>query len=287
MNKAEFIIRQLKRAHGKGFESYVITRIWHLLNRTDIKFITQQYVSRPDGSFALTDLFLPQLRMHVEVDEPQHFTKEKFYTERDAIREADIVSSTGHDIRRIDVDGKSIEDINNQIELLLKEIKEIIKTRKIPAWDYESEYNPETYILRGSISVADNVSFRTIADACNCFGYSYKGCQRAFVKHLFEQKMLWFPKLYENAQWENHISSDENEIYELEKNNPNYLQKALSTPRHGLERIVFARVRSNLGDVMYRFKGVFKLDPTKSQEKGFAVYLKQSNQCRTYQPQNL
>ena len=109
---------------------------------------------------------------------------------------------------------------------------------------------------------------------------------RFIVKHLFEQKMLWFPKLYENAQWENHISSDENEIYELEKNNPNYLKKALSTPRHGLERIVFARVRSNLGDVMYRFKGVFKLDPTKSQEKGFAVYLKQSNQCRTYQPQN-
>jgi very-short-patch-repair endonuclease len=286
MNKTEFIIRQLKRAHGKGYESYVITRIWHLLNRTDIKFITQQYVSLSDGSFALTDLFLPQLKMHVEVDEPQHFTKENFYKESDAIREADIVSSTGHNIRRIDVDGKSIEDINNQIDNLIKEIRETIEAKEIARWDYEAEYNPLTYIHKGSISLADNVSFRTIADACNCFGHNYKGCQKAFVKHPFENRMLWFPKLYENDQWENRISSDDKEIYELEKNNPNYLKEALSAPKHALERVVFARVRSNLGDVMYRFKGVYKIDPSRSQQEGCVVYIKQDDQCKTYPPKN-
>jgi very-short-patch-repair endonuclease len=284
MNKTEFIIRQLRRAHGKGYESYVITRLWHLLNRTDIKFITQQYVSRPDGSFALTDLFLPQFKLHIEVDEPQHFTKESFYKESDAIREADIVSSTGHAIHRIDVDGKSIEDINIQIDSLLEKIRAIIEAGEVEAWDYEYEYSPITYIKKGYISLADNVSFRTIADACNCFGHSYKGCQKAFIKHPFENKMLWFPKLYENNQWDNRISLDEKEIYEIEKNNPNYLKEALSTPKHALERIVFARVRSNLGDVMYRFKGIYKIDPLRSEQEGCVVYLKLSDQCKTYPP---
>lgn len=281
MNKTEFIVRQLKRAQNKKYEGYVISRIWHLLDRADIKFVTQQYVSRPEG-FALTDLFLPQLRMHIEVDEPQHFDKDNLYKENDSIREADIINATNHKVRRINANGKSIEDINNQVQSLIEEIQQTIISEKITPWDYELEQDPETFIKKGKVAVKDDVAFKKISDACNCFGHNYKGCQKAFVKHPIEKKMLWFPKLYENKDWYNSISPDEKEIYELQINNPDYLKKAIADPRNKLERIVFARVRSNLGDVMYRFKGVYKLNLEKSIEQSRAVYLKVSDECKTY-----
>ncbi len=45
MDKKEYIIRQLNRAKNKKYELYVISRIIHLLDNNDIKFVTQQYVS--------------------------------------------------------------------------------------------------------------------------------------------------------------------------------------------------------------------------------------------------
>ena len=72
MNKLQFICRQLSRAEYKTYENYVITRIWHLLNDDSIKLITQQYVVRPNGGRALTDLFFPQLKVFIEINEGHH-----------------------------------------------------------------------------------------------------------------------------------------------------------------------------------------------------------------------
>lgn len=72
MNQLEYIARQFSRAEKKAFEHYVVTRIWHQLDDTEIKFVTQQYVKRPDG-IALTDMYFPQLKVHVEIDEGHHF----------------------------------------------------------------------------------------------------------------------------------------------------------------------------------------------------------------------
>lgn len=71
MNKLDYISRQLARAEKKKFEHYVVTRIWHLLNDTRIKIVTQQYVSRREGK-ALTGMYFPQLEIHIEIDEGHH-----------------------------------------------------------------------------------------------------------------------------------------------------------------------------------------------------------------------
>lgn len=47
MDKLEFISRRLAKAENKKYEHYVVTRIWHLLDNTQIKLVTQQYVTRP------------------------------------------------------------------------------------------------------------------------------------------------------------------------------------------------------------------------------------------------
>ena len=91
MEKIEYIVKQLSRAEKKRFEHFVVTRIWHLLNDLTLKFITQQYVVRPFGR-ALTDMYFPQLGIHIEVDETHHLNQQ----EQDQLRQADIVNATNH-----------------------------------------------------------------------------------------------------------------------------------------------------------------------------------------------
>ena len=70
MDKKEYIVNQLKRTFHKKYENYCITRIIHKLDNEYIQFITQQLFKRPDGKFALADLYFPQLNISVEIDEP-------------------------------------------------------------------------------------------------------------------------------------------------------------------------------------------------------------------------
>lgn len=284
MNKTEYIIRQLAKTNKKNYENYVVTRIWHLLNDLNIKFVAQQHVTRPEGR-ALTDMYFPQIKLHIEVDEVHHFDSRGDQVNNDAVREADIINATGHRIERIKVFDSNIEEINNQIDSVVGVIKATFEEIKPTPWDIEAEYNPETYLERGTISVDDSVAFRTIADACNCFGHSYKGFQRGFTKHAKEDRMLWFPKLYANKDWENSISLDESEIYEKKVNDHEaHFASSKNKPEQRKERLVFARVKSNLGDVMYRFKGVYKFDLADSEGDGKCVYKRMAKTVKTYGP---
>lgn len=300
MNKTNYIINQIRKSYKKKYENYVITRIWHLLNNLDIKFVTQQHVTRPTGR-ALTDMYFPQIQLHIEVDESHHYNKDGTQVDQDYFREADIINATGHAVKRIGIFAKcsndgiesyaenSIENINEQIDVVVdfiqNEIKSKIESNALLIWDIEAEYNPKTYIDRGQISVDDNVAFRTISDACNCFGHNYLGFQRGLAKHAVEEKMLWFPKLYENEEWANEISPDETEIHEKKKfGHETYFNQAKHSPGNLKERVTFARVRSNLGDIMYRFKGVYKFDVSSSENAGVIIYKRTSKFVKTYKP---
>jgi len=282
MDKKEFIIRQLGRTKNKKYEAYVVTRIIHLLDDFSIKFITQQYVTRPEGR-ALTDLFFPQFGVHIEVDEGQHFKIGNI--EEDKIREADIVNATGHEILRVDVT-KPFDDINIQINEVVKKIKMHRDKDQFIAWDIDSEFNPQTYIERGYIDVSDNVAFKTIKDACNCFGHNYSGYQRAGASHPNPEIMLWFPKLFPNGEWDNQISDDEETITERnedrEKAKEHVISHVNNKEKHKHQRIVFAKVKGNLGDTLYRFRGLYKLDIKKSNENIGLVWKRTETRVKTY-----
>ena len=132
MDKKEYIVNQLKRTFHKKYENYCITRIIHKLDNEYIQFITQQLFKRPDGKFALADLYFPQLNISVEIDEPHHLTQK----EADKQRTLDIIKAdqeirkkyTGiEDIildpieeSRIEIrEESSIEEINNEIDIIL------------------------------------------------------------------------------------------------------------------------------------------------------------------------
>lgn len=265
--KTEYIIRQLGRTKNKKFEMYVVNRVINLINDLDIKFVTQQYVLRPDGC-ALTDLYFPQFNLHIEVDEAHH----KQNIESDKIREADIINATEHTLIRIDVN-KTIIEINSQIDLVVDKIRTLKKEQvNFKPWDIEAEFNPETYIKLGYIDIQDNVAFKTIADGCNCFGHNYKGYQRAGAIHAIDKSILiWFPKLYKNNGWNNSLSPDEMTIIEKPLTNKydEHIVKYLENiGKYHTKRIVFARVKDNLGNVLYRFKGLYELDEKSSLVEG-------------------
>ncbi|MCA1772173.1 MAG: hypothetical protein LC677_05960 [Halomonas sp.] len=292
LNKKEYIVRQLARTKHKKYEQYVVTRIINLINDFDIKFITQQYVSRPEGR-ALTDLFFPQLSIHVEVDEPHH----KSCVDDDSIREADIVNATSHEIIRVDV-GKSIEEINSDIDAIVQKVEakvyQLKEAGRFVEWDIDAEFKSEIYIKKGYIDIADDVKFRKIKDACNCFGYSYKGFQKGWVIHPNEENTaIWFPRLNpiaekapKGGEWDNRISQNEEIITTSHLTDYDKNEKILNDIKNHKykppKRVVFVRVKGNLGIILYRFRGLYELSIDESLARGVETWIRVANRVKTY-----
>jgi len=284
MDKKEYIKRQMSRTNKKDYENYVVTRIIHKLDDLDIKFVTQQYVKRPEGR-ALADMYFPQINFFVEVDEGHHLSQE----EADRVRDADFVNATGNEPRRIRVADRTIEQINTQIEDVVLEIRKKINEAKASGefvpWDIDKEMNPDTWIEKGKIHVEDKVAFRTIVDALRCMGLNYKVFQRGGTNHPYEKNtMIWFPKLYPNGVWDNDFDENKGEIIEKniesEKKMIAHIKGHFKDPRK--RRIVFARVKGILGDIQYRFRGIFKLDEEKSSTDRGLVWRRVSREAKTY-----
>lgn len=287
MKKKEFIKRQIAKTNRKDYENYVVTRIIHFLDDLEIKFVTQQYVKRPDG-YALADLYFPQLNYIVEVDESQHIRN----SELDKIRDYDIENAIGVTPKRIDVAQNSINKINELVSETVKEINEKVFELKNKGdwtpWEIEKELSPDYWIKKGEIHLSDKVSFRRSVDACRCMGLNYKGFQRSGANHPYEENtVIWFPKLYPNGVWENSYDDEKGEIKTSKSNQAEqkeYIEERLNDSRK--RRIVFARVKDNLGDVKYRFRGVFEMDVSKTNIKNGVVWERISKHTETYDYRN-
>src|SRR5690606_2870558 len=121
MDVLTYNLNQLRRTYRKRYENYVVTRIFHRLNLPDLQFVTQQLVRRPTG-IALTDLYLPQLKLHIEIDEPHHGNQTEADEKRtediiEATKKLDIVEAKGHRIERIRISDAG-DDINKFNELI-------------------------------------------------------------------------------------------------------------------------------------------------------------------------
>jgi hypothetical protein len=287
MTQLEYIARQLSRAQKKVYEHYVVNRIWHQLDDPELRFVTQQYVKRPKG-IALTDMYFPQLKLHVEIDERHHFTEEGNRTLFDQIREADLINVTGHLLRHVVVAGQPLASVHEQVKLLIGEIKTLKQgSLGFQPWDFDAEQDPSLYIKRGYIDIQDDVAFPTMVAAANCFGNSYQsnGIWTGGARHPEPGCDIWFPKLYENGDWHNSISADDSTIVEKCKNphrQKAHVDKTLTGSIN--KRIVFARVKSPLGDVMYRFKGEYELDRERTSYHSGVVSRRTATCVKTYRP---
>lgn len=299
IEKIDYITRQFKRTFGKKYENYCVTRIYHLLNRDDVKFVTQQMFKKKGKDIAFADLYLPQINMWIEVDESHHYKNEEKDEQRtkDVIEENKISSSTKNKYRaldevvfdmpekpeRITVYDKSLEQINDRIDEIVEIIKSRIKDLGDQFVPWEKVYSdPETFIDKAVISTNDRAIFRIIADIGKLFnmekvamGYMIHGCV-PIGKNLY----FWCPTLkiqgYEcdNNSWENDISDDGKYVYENQKDRTESFDIVFTRPE---TRYIFVKCKID-SKTAYKFIGVFEIDIEESKKKNLRAWRKVSDE---------
>lgn len=260
--KRDYLIKTLSRTKRKDYENYIINAIFHKLGRLDIQPVTQQYIRRSDGKHALVDLYFPALNYGVECDEAYHVNNQK----QDAVRVLTMedmlneVAETSNFILRRVAAYEQIESIDAQIIDIVSEINDLIKERKIAAWDPYVD-PADIAIKNGGLKVEDNLRFDTIASVAHCFGKSYKVMQTSYF-NIQNDTYLWCPKLATieegkskpvSSGWINILSDDWESIRES-----NDGTRPLNAVGRSSKRFTFAKSKDVLGRNQYRFIGVFE-----------------------------
>ena len=278
--KRDYLIKTFSRTKRKDYENYIINGIWHKLNRTDIQPITQQYVKRSDGKYALIDLYFPQVNLGIEIDEEYHVNN----NEHDLLREMtmeQLLSACAEtkDFKLLRIKAyQSLDDINIQIEEVVREVKERATKYNIEVWDINE--NPVEKALKYKrLSVNDNLSFDTIGQICYCFGKNTPKTQHSYF-YIGNNYQLWCQKLAIRVDnnfmsvskgWINILSDDWNTI--SESNDDKSIintSSPISFPER--KRIVFAKSKDTLGRNKYRFIGIFKLNIDESKSGEVIIY---------------
>ena len=267
--KLDYMERLFAKISKKKTESYVISRIWHQLDDDRVKFVVQQYIRRTQDKYALADLYLPQLNIFIEINEPFH----KNNTEIDRIRNEEILNITNSKPIVIDCDN-NLQEIHCQITDVVSLIKQRIKEigDNFKHWDDVSTLSVEYHRNKGYLRVDDNECLRTTEDIAEVFGTKakHRGFLRASGAAVPNKKneIVWWPNT-EHRLWYNELSEDGMYIHEYpkaEKKRTSHLKQWLSAPEE--IRITFLRYKDDLGFCFYRFVGVFKLNKGKSIKAG-------------------
>lgn len=269
--------RLFAKISKKKTESYVISRIWHQLDDDRVKFVVQQYIRRTQDKYALADLYLPQLNIFIEINEPYHKDENRVLREIDRIRNEEILNITNSKPIIIDCDN-NIQEIHYQITDVISLIKQRIQEMgdNFQPWDDVSTLSVEYHRNKGYLKVDDNECLRTTDDVAEIFGTKpkHRGFLRASGATVPNKKneIIWWPNM-EHRLWSNELSEDGMFIYEYpkaENKRTAHLKQWLSAPEE--TRITFLRYKDDLGFCFYRFVGVFKLNKEKSIKENKCVW---------------
>lgn len=285
--KLEYMERLFAKIGKKKTESYVISRIWHQLDDDRVKFVVQQYIRRTQDKYALADLYLPQLNIFIEINEPFH----KNNVDIDKIRNEEIVNKTHAELYIIDcgfvtkgnngkdeIHWKPLDEIHRQVTNVVKLIKQRILELggNFKPWDDASTLTVEYHRNKGYLKVEDNECLRTTEEIAEVFGTKakHRGFLRASGAAVPNKKheIVWWPNT-EHRLWHNEPSEDGMFIYEYPKAEDKravHLKQWLSAPEE--TRITFLRYKDDLGFCFYRFVGVFRLNKEKSIQESKCVW---------------
>ena len=272
--RLDYITRLFQKISKKRLESYVITRIWHILDDENIKIVPQQYVKREDGNYALTDLYLPQLDLHIEVNEDAHYHCDDKINQ-DLKRRKEVEINSKHEIIEIDCRG-SLSDLNKRIDDCIQIILERIEIKKqnnlFRPWETDLTFTVEYHKNKRILDSSENPCLRTVDDICALFEATVP--KRGFLRKggvLHPKKndlLIWWPT-HGNNHFSNKISEDENEIVEFSNNESKRSEHILAVSAHPIKRATFFRDTDALGFTFYRFKGIYELNLDKtSVQKG-------------------
>ena len=275
---------------SKKTESYVIHRIWNKLDDDRVRFVTQQKITLPNGKYALADLYLPQLNIFVEVNEPYH-DKQKA---QDKYRNETIVKLTEADQFIIECgkgtdkcEWKSLSEIHQQIDECVTFIKKRITDvgDQLKPWSMSESLTVEFHKNKGYLNVDDNDALRTIDDICRLTGgvKRDRGFLRAGTAELPQHPdmELWFPRVDNRSNWLNEKSDDGQTICESNtkdpKKNYDHIEDSI---KKNLQRVTFFKFKDNLGIENYFFLGIFRIDAEASRKDKKCVWRRVSTEYK-------
>ena len=275
---------------SKKTESYVIHRIWNKLDDDRVRFVTQQKITLPNGKYALADLYLPQLNIFVEVNEPYH-DKQK---DQDKYRNEKIVELTEADQFIIECgkgtdkcEWKSLSEIHQQIDECVTFIKKRITDvgDQLKPWSMSESLTVEFHKNKGYLNVDDNDALRTIDDICRLTGgvKRDRGFLRAGTAELTQHPdmELWFPCVNNRSNWLNEKSDDGQTICESNtkdpKKNYDHIEDSI---KKNLQRVTFFKFKDNLGIENYFFLGIFRIDAEASRKDKKCVWRRVSTEYK-------
>lgn len=275
--KLDYISRLFSKISHKRTESYVINRLWNKLDDARIQFVLQQYVLRKEGKYALADVYLPQLRLSVEVNEPYHYKN----VEADRIRNAEL--SQYMEIQHVNcynvVDGEavgcSLEEVNQRTDAVVAYIRRRIAELGADFRPWRDADTVADIRERGCLSVKDGVSLYKIDDIAAVFGTRPK--HRGFLRASGvavpgkPDEVVWWPNT-SHRKWENSLQEDGVTITECPRNES---ERAAHVRQHigsNEKRIVFLRYTDMLGLTSYRFMGVYQMNKERSTNENRCVW---------------
>ena len=290
--KLEYMERLFAKIGKKKTESYVISRIWHQLDDGRVKFVVQQYIRRTQDKYALADLYLPQLNIFIEINEPFH----KNNVEIDKVRNEEIINKTHSELHIIDcgfivkgknekdeIHWKTLDEIHRQVTDVVKLIRQRISElgENFKPWDDANTLSVEYHRNKGYLKVEDNECLRTTEDVAAVFGtkVKHRGFLRASGAGIGENIIVWWPNT-EHRLWHNELSEDGMFIYEYPKAEDKRAAHLAQWKESTQTRVTFLRYKDDLGFCFYRFVGVFRLNRDKSIRENKCIWERVSD---TYQ----
>lgn len=258
LDKKEFILRSFRRISNKKEELYVITRIFHLLNDLEIEFVCQQKVRKPDGKIYLVDIFFPQFKLYLEVNEAHHLEEDQKLF--DKLRMEQIWEITDWERHEI-FTHTNLAEINHSIEnfvSVLRVKKENLKAENsFKRWTINSAEKINQILERGYLHSKLNDHLPKHADVTRLFGANhkewYKGSYPYKKPFDFIPKMVWFPKLYRHSVWTNQLTEDGSKITEKKSSG----EEIGGERSEEINKIVFGHYKDPVGNTTYRYMGEF------------------------------
>ena len=275
--KLSYLSNFLSKIDRKGIETYVITRIWNKLDNLNVKIVCQQYVERENG-YALLDLYFPQINYGVEVNENYHLSQ----IDKDLVRKKEVEIAVGVTMRTVHCE-RSIENVHEQIDVIVDEIKTLIATTpNFKPWLSDQYFSSEYYRSLGFLKVDDEVMLSTSDDVCDLFGVKVpkRGFLRAGGVKLSDNIFIWWPNAI-HPLWANEMSADGETIVEYNKSDDEkcqqHVESLLASDEH---RITFYRKRDLFGRNYYRFVGVFSMDKEASRKAQKCIWRRISKEYK-------
>lgn len=287
MTKTEFVLNQFKRTWNKKYENYCIERIIFKLDNSNLQFVTQQMFRRSNGHIALADLYFPQLKLTVEIDEKHHATQSEADKERteEVLRQLEkletVVPFEPEEKRIVVWDVKSFEEMNERIDKIVDEINEKIEKCGVLKWEVVMK-TVNDYLKQGKIRDDEEAAFRTIQEVSELFNKGYHGTQHCYFSvGKSDNYYAWCPKLKLagvniKVPFTNEITSDGLTIYEsADVHNEDFVNEYLNNLEKWNEiRYVFPRYQIATGEKCYVYRGVYKFDEKETRKQGRRVWKK-------------